>query len=491
MNRCLGVVLATALLVLPQLAQAQTGTITGLLLNDRGTPAVGIRVAAIPAPREGEPVVTTLIGLTQTDTNGRFTLELADPGPYYIMAGELAAPSYYPGVSALSSAKSILLAAGARISGIDFKTAVPLFYVASGRVALPPGHKILPGSRMALAGPVSQEQPIRPDGTFEFSRLTPGRYILKLLPEGSLFATPLVIEDRNITGIAYPNAPIVWVSGSVTMEDSSAAPNVSLAFEDASQNRVMEVATRQSFAFFAPEGEFRASIKSLPNGYQVTSLNADGIDLLSNSSLKFSETRPVVSIAMTVKEIPTVPFAGRAVSPRGIAESVQSIAMKGSGNVEAMQGTVQPDGSFAFDRVAPGDYVATISLSGSNPVKTRVNVPSDGKRDARIVIPESRYLSVRLDIDGSVPAAARPVVTLRFEGNGTVTPIVVDGSSAGVPLRFELRQGTYRVSANVRESTAGATGTRVKTLTSGSVDLLNSPLDVSADNPEIVVSIGR
>jgi hypothetical protein len=345
---------------------------------------------------------------------------MVDPGTYYVMAGEISAPSYYPGVNALSSAKSVLVAAGARVSGIDFKTAVPLTYVISGRVALLPGQKFSQGSRIALAGPASQEQPVKPDGSFEFARLLSGSYTLRLIPEAFVFEMPVVIEDRNLTGLAYPNSPMVSVSGSVAMEDASAAPTVSLSFGDAKQNRVMEVATRQSFSFFAPEGEFRAGVKGVPDGYQVKSLTAGNVDLLNNS-LKLSAAEPLTTIALTLKAVPT----------------------------------------------------------------------REG-REARIALPELRQLSVRLGVESNVPAAARPIVTLRFEGNGTITPVVIDGSSGETPLRFALRQGPYRVSASVRESAAGTSSVQVKTLMAGSVDLLKSPLEVSADSSkEIVVSIGR
>ena len=127
------------------------------------------------------------------------------------------------------------------------------------------------------------------------------------------------------------------------------------------------------------------------------------------------------------------------------------------GFVESLQGTVQPDGSFTFDRIAPGDYTAAMFVAGSEEFKVKVTVPAEERRDAEIVIPAPRQLSVRLGIEKSVPAAARPLVTLRFvEAAGAMTPLAVDGSFGESPLKFSLREGQYRVTATVREAVAGS-----------------------------------
>jgi hypothetical protein len=81
---------------------------------------------------------------------------------------------------------------------------------------------------------------------------------------------------------------------------------------------------------------------------------------------------------------------------------------------------------------------------------------------------------------------------LRFVGAaGDTVPLTLDGSAREIPLKFSLRDGQYRVSATIRESAAEAGRTGVKTLTSGTVDLLTSPLNVAEDVEEIRITIGR
>jgi hypothetical protein len=468
--------------------QAQIGTVTGQLLNDRGLPVSGVRVAAMPVPREGDATGPTLVGLTLTDSNGRYTIEMLEPGTYYVTAGRVDSPSYYPGVNTLSSAKSILVTAGARIFGIDFRTVQPLTHTVSGRVVLQPGQKLAPGARMMLAGAASLEAPISADGAFEFNRVQPGQYTLRLSSDAFSAAIPVVV-DGQVTGIEF-RPPAVSISGSAVMEDASDAPSVSVAFMDVKQTRAVEVAARQ-FSFFIPEGEFRVTAKRVPNGYQVKSLTAGGVDLLSNN-LKLSSAEPVVAIALTLKAAPAVAFTGRAVSLRGVLQPVRNIRMQRPDGAEPLQGTTQPDGSFVFDKIAPGEYTAAIIGAGSEELKVKVSVPPEGQRDAEIVIPDLRQLSVKLGIEPNVPPAARALVTLRFvEANGDTVPLVLDGSSGGTPLKLSLREGQYRVTATVRESAAGTERTRVKTMTSGTVDLLTSPLNVGERVEEIQITVGR
>ena len=58
--------------------------------------------------------------LAETDNAGRFRLENVPPGRYYIVAGRVDAPTYYPGTVQASEGKVVLITPGLTISGIDF-----------------------------------------------------------------------------------------------------------------------------------------------------------------------------------------------------------------------------------------------------------------------------------------------------------------------------------------------------------------------------------
>jgi hypothetical protein len=58
--------------------------------------------------------------IAETDEQGRFTLDNVPPGRYFVSAGNLNLPTYYPGTQALAEGKIIAVAAGEKITAIDF-----------------------------------------------------------------------------------------------------------------------------------------------------------------------------------------------------------------------------------------------------------------------------------------------------------------------------------------------------------------------------------
>jgi hypothetical protein len=66
----------------------QNIAISGTLKDADGKSLTGVRVAAMPVAG------TFLFGITNTDKDGRYTLELP-PGAYYVVAGNVFRPTYY------------------------------------------------------------------------------------------------------------------------------------------------------------------------------------------------------------------------------------------------------------------------------------------------------------------------------------------------------------------------------------------------------------
>jgi thiol-disulfide isomerase/thioredoxin len=95
--------------------RVEGGVVSGVVKTSSGQPASGVRIAAAPAP---DP--TALVSITETDKEGRYSLENVPPGRVYISAGRVSMPTYYPGTLDVASGTVLTIAAGALVSGIDF-----------------------------------------------------------------------------------------------------------------------------------------------------------------------------------------------------------------------------------------------------------------------------------------------------------------------------------------------------------------------------------
>jgi Spy/CpxP family protein refolding chaperone len=95
-----------------------TGSISGVVRMSDGTPAVGVRVSAVQT--EAADSVTAMASLTTTDNMGRYRLEGVPPGRYYVAAGRVDLPTYYPGTMNRSLGTAVSIASAATVADIDF-----------------------------------------------------------------------------------------------------------------------------------------------------------------------------------------------------------------------------------------------------------------------------------------------------------------------------------------------------------------------------------
>jgi len=139
------IALLLAFVALPalQVNPGPTGIASGVVSSSNGTPAAGIRVFAVPAgTSDSDPVNATVFdALTQTDAAGRFRL-VVPPGRYYIGAGAVSSPTYYPNTTNITSAKAIVVSADSSLDNINFSQYVappPTNIAALLSTTLPPG----------------------------------------------------------------------------------------------------------------------------------------------------------------------------------------------------------------------------------------------------------------------------------------------------------------------------------------------------------------
>jgi hypothetical protein len=103
----------------PQTAPPATGAVTGIVRNAAGMPERGIRVTAIRTDA-ADTALRAMTSLALTDDQGRFRLETIPPGSYYITAGRVDQPTFYPGTLDLTRATPVSISSAATIPEINF-----------------------------------------------------------------------------------------------------------------------------------------------------------------------------------------------------------------------------------------------------------------------------------------------------------------------------------------------------------------------------------
>src|SRR5262245_42518441 len=118
----LQLLLITILLAQIPVKPSEGGTVTGILKGAEGRPAVGVRIAAVPRPEAAvdSNTVVTMSSIGETDSEGHFRLDTVPPGRYYIAAGRVDLPTYYPGTPLIANGKWIEVAAGATVALDEF-----------------------------------------------------------------------------------------------------------------------------------------------------------------------------------------------------------------------------------------------------------------------------------------------------------------------------------------------------------------------------------
>jgi len=266
--------------------QSENGVVAGRLLSADGTALAGARVAAVPAEAGRGETTDVLAAISQTDASGAYRLENLSPGRYYIRAGLVDFPTYYPGATTLSEARVITVAQGSVQSGVDFVLLRGAGARLSGRVILDPRQQ--PSSQLrrvslARGAPFVAEVPTDENGAFEFLRVAPGSYSVVI--RGAAAVIGIQVGDRDVTGIELKVPLLFEVTARMVVEHNGPLPKSPVG--------VFFVGTvtgpRGSQAQFpsdAPikmlfrEDSFRPMPNDIPQGYSVTSIMRGSLDLM-------------------------------------------------------------------------------------------------------------------------------------------------------------------------------------------------------------------
>ena len=379
------------------------GTITGTLRSVDRTTAVGVRVAAMARPDEIRDLAagSALAGLGETDAAGKYRLENIPPGRYYIIAGRVDTPTFYPGTVQATEGVSVTVTSGLTLSGIDFV----LNNVSAGRAAPSTGIStwVVPIQTQVEGG---GKVPLFSGGHFPMLRFT------------------------------RASGEIVDVALNV--------PNVSLVMPTASNANGSSL------------NEFRISVQDLPDGYELKSLTFGAVDLKNNpmrlNISSFNIALPVAqSVSLVLVAPPPARTSGVRVAGRIRGTTRRSIYISGN------PGSVYADGTFEFFGVLPGIHsiVSRDNPLGGSPqgiavvvgTQNLVDVELEEISNTPLTSPDS---AISLDA-GNRPAGTRlPLRSIRgqivdahtHEPLNAGRVVVNDSYTNAVPLdndgRFEI-----------------------------------------------------
>jgi len=478
--------LITALFI--QGLQSQTpGVVTGRLLSKDGSPAPGVRVSAMVVPDGNTP--STLVSSAETDTAGRYRLENIPPSRYYITAGLVEQPTYYPGVAALSGATAIEVSAGRTISDINFTMAIPAGVVVRGRVVGLPAQSAPVVQRISMNSPgnLPLDGVLKPDGGFEFTKVRPGTYMLVVLAPGTL-TQPLSIAvgNEDVTGIEVPVTPTTLIGGRLVVEDGGPRPRFQISFAPfkgtGPQTPAATPGPNGEFRTQAAEGDYRISWTAFPQGYFLKSITSGSTDLLTNPfTVVAGKASPPITMTLGVSSPPPwVKVAGRVTRPGGSQTPLpKTVGLMGTSLIDVLEAAINSDGSFSFPMVLPGTYLTRMTPMPPMTPK-QIIIPSKDTPNIEIAIPPTKDVAGRVTIEGNAPQAPRLLFTMSDTAGSF--------SASAVPES----DGTFQVtlSEGERRTNLNAPGFSVKAFSYGSANLLRDPLRISAtDSAEFSITL--
>ena len=235
----------------------QASVIVVHVTDDLGGPAAGMRVFAqqyrFNATSRELALSSTIDGETkQAATNdlGEARIHGLPPGGYYITAApsagrtnpliavsdsgrRYAEPTYYPGTPSATEAQPVSVGIGQevtigfRLAAVRASRVAGIFRAADGSV--PPNVVVQASQERNFSG---RAIPSRPDGTFEWVNVMPGRYSITVRPRsaigvptttGEYASMPIVVSGEDVTGLVLTTTKGTTIRGQFAF-DAGAAP---------------------------------------------------------------------------------------------------------------------------------------------------------------------------------------------------------------------------------------------------------------------------
>jgi len=348
-------------------AGAKTGVVTGRLLNNSGASLANVRIALSPVA-DG----TELTGITQTDATGRYRIENVPPGEYYVVAGIVESPTYFPGVAARASATRVAVNAGSAVNVPEFRlSGVTL----RGRLVQeqPPGGPVMAPVSIRLDrlnSPVSFSLIGPPTiGSFEFSGLTAGEYRMNFIGNLVLPSMQVSIASTDIDDFQVPvplSALVAAIEGDLRVEGGAPGPPATLTLKDTKGKYNASTIRGETFSVRRiPLGEYTVTVSGLPDAYILKTITAGSANLSGETLTLTPAPTPRLVINVGIDQSAFLRVSGR-ITNREDYKLPTSIELSGVNLGSSITSDIRPDGSFDFQMLLPGTYTVRLTPDISN-----------------------------------------------------------------------------------------------------------------------------
>jgi hypothetical protein len=331
-----------------------------------GSPAAALRVAAVLAPppnikpTDGQNYYAAQAPtrVVLTDNEGRYRLPNLPAGRYFIVAGMVGQATFYPATTSIDAAEVVTLAATGAIDGLDITMRTLPGGRVTGRVTPAAGGP--PGERAVLSGlrlGELIETPVRPDGTFDFGRLSPGEYLVSLLPPPpGLRSIPFRHADADVSSLQFQRPVVRTVTGRVVAE-KGALPASIVGFSTAESYVSSALNPDGTFTVRLQPGRHQVEVGGLPAGYVLSSVRAGSRDATEALVIGSDDVRDVVVTLAVRHALPRL--VGRIAGVERLTAPLPQVELTGP-VVGSITAPLQKDGSFEVAALPPGLYRVTI-----------------------------------------------------------------------------------------------------------------------------------
>ena len=199
------ILLALFLLVQrPVAVAAQSGSISGRVLFPDGSDAVRVRVGITPAGKPTDRNAETApLKFVETTSSGEYRIEDVPAGSFFVVAGSVVSPTYFPSGTDVSKAKPVKVSAGAETQNINLRLeGISSGFDIRGRAVFESG--IRPAQLpVVMVQEKTRGSGISQDGSFRIINLRPGTYTLSTFGATNAKVNPVkvTIIDRDVTDV--------------------------------------------------------------------------------------------------------------------------------------------------------------------------------------------------------------------------------------------------------------------------------------------------